>query len=210
MKALDGMVKEQENMVFSFSLMLFFLAWSLVGTYGIFMNFITAVICSVITLIGMYHWYLYALRLYNRFKFSPSYTWISDIRNDPNNLRRSLPDASLLPITIQGYLSIVDDEPKILQSKLKRRYFVLRTLHIDYYSDQRSFEINPLKPVNKRPIELQDYRVDLEETETEFKLFLMPEDANDNLKEWEFRCDTRDEMTEWVGALKEAIKLGYN
>ena len=204
------MAKEQENMVTAFGFTLFFLALSLVGTYGIFMNLITAIITSTITIFGIYSWYIYSLKLYNRFKYTPSHTWTEDISNDPSNLRQSQSDPSSQPISMQGDLTIVEKRSKVSHVKLTRRYFVLRQIHLDYYSDERAFELHPTKHINKRPIELQGYQVRTEVTDSAYALTLVADDPEDNLKEWELRCDTADELGVWSGALSEAVQRANN
>lgn len=77
---------------------------------------------------------------------------------------------------------------------------------MDFYSDQRSFELNPIKPLNTREIELQGYQVRTKVTDTAFTLFLIPNNSLENLKEWQLRCDTNVEMLEWSKAFTEAIE----
>ena len=59
---------EQEHILLVFVLMIFFLTVANIGMYGIMMDEMHAIVCSVFSVVGMVLWYHYALRIYNRFK----------------------------------------------------------------------------------------------------------------------------------------------
>lgn len=68
--AVEGMVIEQKQVLFSFILTTAAFGINCIGMYWIMMDQTSAITSSLITLIGMYFWYHYCLRIYNRFKFS--------------------------------------------------------------------------------------------------------------------------------------------
>ncbi len=69
-RAIKGMIAEQEQVLFAFCLTIFTFGLQCVGMYFIMMDGISATVCSVITGVCMILWYRYALRLYNRFSWS--------------------------------------------------------------------------------------------------------------------------------------------
>lgn len=71
-QAINGMVHEQKQVLFSFILMMFVFALQLIGMYWIMMDQISAIVSSLITVGGMYIWYHYCLRIYNRFYWDQS------------------------------------------------------------------------------------------------------------------------------------------
>jgi hypothetical protein len=105
---------------------------------------------------------------------------------------------------IKGYITL--KEEGLLSVQWKRRYATLKHRTLNYYSDQRDFELQPDKPLNKRPITFEGYMVDEDITEDHYELTIAPIDPDDNQKIWEFRCDTLDELALWRDALRETIK----
>jgi hypothetical protein len=207
-KAVDGMVKEQNMVVNTFGITMLFLALNLIGTYFVMMTYIAAVTCSLITLIGLVFWYKYALTVYNTFKYKlPSKNWEDKREKGIQDLKSSnysfTGDSNIDGMS--GYLTM-KDSGRNGQHKLTRKYFVLSDGVLNYYSDQRDFELQPDKPLNKRPITFEGYMVDEDITEDHYELTIAPIDPDDNQKIWEFRCDTLDELALWRDALRETIK----
>ena len=71
-QAVNGMVIEQKQVVNAFVMMMVMFAFQMVGIYWIMMDSISAIINTIITLLGMYVWYSYCLRIYNRFYWDQS------------------------------------------------------------------------------------------------------------------------------------------
>lgn len=71
-QAVNGMVIEQKQVVNAFVMMMVMFAFQMVGLYWIMMDSTSAIINTIITLLGMYVWYSYCLRIYNRFYWDQS------------------------------------------------------------------------------------------------------------------------------------------
>eukprot|EP01036_Dinobryon_divergens_P031373 gene31373-40759_t len=71
-QAVNGMVIEQKQVVNGFIMMMIMFALQMIGLYWIMMDSISAIINTIITLLGMYVWYSYCLRIYNRFYWDQS------------------------------------------------------------------------------------------------------------------------------------------
>lgn len=68
-RAVEGMVEEQENIVHAFIVAVFSFGFQCIGMYFIMMDWVSATVSSIITMVGIILWYNYALRLYNRFSW---------------------------------------------------------------------------------------------------------------------------------------------
>lgn len=68
-KAVNGMVEEQKQILISFIVTIVFFSLSTIGTFFIMMNFEGAVVSSVVALVGLGFWYHYVVRIFNRFKW---------------------------------------------------------------------------------------------------------------------------------------------
>lgn len=86
-----------------------------------------------------------------------------------------------------------------------RCYFVLSSRQLYYYSDKRSYEIDPLHPINHRPIVLLGYSLVAESTEAPYKFSLVPTEPDDIRKSWRFRCDTIHEYEFWISLLQKEL-----
>lgn len=95
-RAVDGMVIEQLQVVSAFVITIISFTMSTVGTYWIMMDSLGAILSSIITLIGMGFWYHYTLRIYNRFKWEKEdeITWADDDDDGPSFLPKSLREPS--------------------------------------------------------------------------------------------------------------------
>ena len=71
-QAVNGMVIEQKQVVNGFILMMIMFALQMIGLYWIMMDSASAIVNTIITLLGMYVWYSYCLRIYNRFYWDQS------------------------------------------------------------------------------------------------------------------------------------------
>lgn len=89
----------------------------------------------------------------------------------------------------------------------QRRYFVVRGRLIYYYKDKRSFQLDPVKPLNTRAIDLEGYTLIAGAREPPYSIALVPVDENDNRKAWKFRCDTLAEFQKWIEILSLSLKL---
>lgn len=110
-----------------------------------------------------------------------------------------------------GYLTVKMKQKRFSLGRdpWERRYFVLRHNLIYYYHDKRAFDLDPAKPINTRPIDLEGYRLetDANNLQAPFLLGLVPISEDDVRKSWKFRCDTISEYRNWVEILTEALKI---
>lgn len=109
-----------------------------------------------------------------------------------------------------GYLTVKLKQKRFSLGRdpWERRYFVLRNNLIYYYPDKRSFDLDPAKPINTRPIDMEGYRLEanLNITQAPFLLSLVPISEDDVRKAWKFRCDTISEFRNWIEILTQALK----
>lgn len=97
-RAVDGMVYEQQQVILTFSINIFALGVSTISTYYVIMDIWGAHVCTAITVVAMYFWYAYCLRIYNRFKFVKTpLTWTPDERDSDENMRRDATAAASMP-----------------------------------------------------------------------------------------------------------------
>lgn len=88
----------------------------------------------------------------------------------------------------------------------KRRYFVIRGTSVYYYKDKRAFQLEPGKPLNKRPIDLEGYSLLADAHDPPFLMSLVPVDDEDIRKVWKFRTDTAAEYKQWIEVIGRALK----
>ncbi len=69
-RAVNGMVDETNQILIAYVLTILFFTLSTVGVYWIMFPADAAIVSSVITLAGLYMWYHYVLRIYNRFQWN--------------------------------------------------------------------------------------------------------------------------------------------
>lgn len=89
----------------------------------------------------------------------------------------------------------------------KRRYFVVRQSAVYIYKDKRAFQLDPAKPINKRPIDLEGYSLIADAREPPYLLSLVPIDEEDIRKVWKFRTDTATEYKQWIEMFGKALQL---
>lgn len=114
--------------------------------------------------------------------------------------------ASSAPKKLAGYLTV--KLKKTLRDPWERRYFVLRNKLIYYYKDKRSCELDPNKPLNNRPINLEGYGLVAGSSTPPYAISLVPTNEDDIRKAWKFRCDTVAEYNNWVEMLQAALAMG--
>jgi hypothetical protein len=110
------------------------------------------------------------------------------------------------PKKLAGYLTV--KLKKTLRDPWERRYFILRNKLIYYYKDKRSCELDPNKPLNSRPINLEGYGLVAGAKEPPYAISLVPTSEDDIRKAWKFRCDTVAEFSNWVEMLQAALAMG--
>jgi hypothetical protein len=93
------------------------------------------------------------------------------------------------------------------RSVWKRRYVILKNSHIFFYRSKREFTLNPTKPINDRPIELEGYTLLGGAAKPPYAISLAPIDSEDYRKVWKFRCDTLSEFNRWIEALMTGISI---
>ena len=78
-RAVDGMIEEQEHIMLSFNLTVIFFAISVVAYFGMTMTNGAAIASSSVMLLGAFLWLYYCIRIMNRFKFTPDPTAWSEV-----------------------------------------------------------------------------------------------------------------------------------
>jgi hypothetical protein len=71
-----------------------------------------------------------------------------------------------------GYLSMKSGG--LFSSPWVRRFVVLRNNFLVYYTSKQDFENRPNNPVNKRPINFNNFDVNVEVTDTFYRILLTP------------------------------------
>jgi len=198
-KAVDGMVYEQQQILSSFILGVAFFVLQEVGMFFIVMDQPFAIVCSLIVLAGMGTTYHYALRIYNRFNWNASIDhWktgeteshqdmdpaqrLQDAKDlltttnkkkkkDNDNLSSSNPLHDILPPTFAAYLTLKVDDRK---EKWQRHFFVVHGACMSYFRDRNSHQNQPTQPLNSRPIELHEFSVVAGAAEPPYLITLLP------------------------------------
>jgi hypothetical protein len=284
-RAVEGMLVEQQNILWSFLIAVFSFGLQCVGMYWIMMDQTSAIVSSVFTFIGIFFWYHYALRLYNRFSWSSMKVhWKGgnlesddendglddmtnpanptaavtaavggvttknvlhsggasnhpddDNNNDNNNNNQNTKKRSFFSSKRQKeHKTRSEEEDQALQDlanqvgkkeveilggyltlKLpglfgmdpwQRRYFLIRGRLIYFYKDKRAFQLEPSKPINSRPIDLEGFTLIAGAREPPYAIALVTMDEDDPRKAWKFRCDTLAEFQRWIELFSTALK----
>jgi hypothetical protein len=95
-------------------------------------------------------------------------------------------------------------------SKWIRYYFILKGTYLYYYESQRAFELNPSKPLNTRPIDLEGYELSQNSSPPAYEFSIIPNTTLDIRKTWKFRCDTVHEYDKWIEQLVKMINSANN
>lgn len=198
-KAVDGMVEEQANVFFYFNVMIAFFTLQCISMYWIMMDAANAWASTGITLAFVYLWYHYALRIYNKFKWS---------KYDPTNVELS----AMKDITqkFTGDYLAIKTKQTIGSGTWIRYYVVIRGTNVFYYKNKRSFELDNSMSINRRPIDLDGYTIVAGAKEPPYLITLVPVDPDDIRKTWNFRCDTIGEFNNWIEKFLEAFKKCEN
>jgi hypothetical protein len=285
--AIDGMIIEQQQVLFFFIVTVAFFAFQAIGMYWVMMDRLSAIVSTVITVIAMCLWYTHALRIFNRFRMNQKQAdWVhegDEIKDlypsadtlNPNDYSSTGPykkrkglrlfqgfkfgfsrgrarsteltspvenpyydmdSEGAVPNTAaadmgtggkgvgwakdvvgglgkgvgagggEGYLSIRGPNTLFNKDAWERRYFVLLDCLIYYYKDQKSYQNDPYKPINHRPIDLEGYTMIAGTLDPPYAISLVPIDPEDIRKCWKFRCDTLSEFHRWVGILGAALQ----
>jgi hypothetical protein len=133
----------------------------------------------------------------------------NDVENDNNNSIMSNKQNKNVIGHIGGYITMKKNGKTFLNfnEPWERRYFLLRGSHIFYYKDKRAYELDPSKPMNSRPIELEGYSLVAGAVkEPPYLITLIPTDAEDIRKSWKFRCDTLHEFNDWIEKFSHALQ----
>jgi hypothetical protein len=97
MTAVEGMVYEQEQVVGCFIFTVVFFTISTVATFFIMVPIEAAIVCTILMLFGIYAWYHYVLRIYNRFQYKKiGRTWSTTSDDDTKTPFTSSNDKVLL------------------------------------------------------------------------------------------------------------------
>jgi hypothetical protein len=108
-------------------------------------------------------------------------------------------------LTFGSYISL-QERGKFTEVVWKRRYLTLNGYTLFYYKDKRAYEVEPDKPINKRPINLEGYTLVAGSSQAPYPITLVPYDPEDIRKEWKFRCDTNGEFEKWIQMFSIAIQ----
>lgn len=228
-RAIEGMVVEQQHVFVSFVLTIFFFGFQAIGMYWLMMDQKSAIASSVATLVGMAYWYRYSLRVYNRFSWNNmKVDWQDD--EDPEEELDDLNPSAIKSPKAKGGSSQNDGVLRGIElfqagdtevtggyltircrgmfgrDPWQRQYFVIRENLIYYYKDKRAFELDPSKPINRRPIDLEGYTLVAGAVEPPYAISLVPIDPDDIRKAWKFRCDTMTEFKNWVETFSKALQ----
>ena len=162
---------------------------------------------TILMLIAILIWYNYALRIYNRFQWNVESSMPWDKSDNVDPVIDSMNDkTSKTSTNFESYLTM-KTTGNIIKDPWERRYVLLRGTHIFYYKDKRSFELDPSKPMNRRPIELEGYSLVAGAVEPPYLITLIPTEQDDIRKSWKFRCDTLNEFNDWIEKFSNALKV---
>lgn len=134
--------------------------------------------------------------------------------NDSGSLRESrrsdesegvdAPSTDVDASIFSGSLSM-KSEKRFSGGAWERRFVVLKGKNANMYTSKLEFERNPLKTINKRPVSFEGFTVEGVLEDDLFMLYLNPLDEDDERRPWEFRCDTKQELEEWVMAFRNVL-----
>jgi hypothetical protein len=257
-RAVEGMVAEQQQIFYSFILTMFFFGLQAIGMYWVMMDSTSSIVCTILTVIAMFYWYQYSLRVYNRFSWkndrvdwqdeedpdeelddlnpnamqrtanggnggnggskkngSPSKNVTfsgsvaggdkrivsgNTVNNNNNNnafsfsksvsgSQRGDNNDSTETNTLRDIDQFVAESHQLSSGYLtirntgtfgrdvwERKYFVIRGTIVYYYKDKRSFDLEPAKPINRRPIDLEGYTMIAGAVEPPYAISLVPID----------------------------------
>jgi hypothetical protein len=232
--AVDGLAEEKYIIVYTFFAAILSFALSTIAYFWVVETVIFASLSTLIVIVGIYFWYTYSIRIINKFQWDTDQVVWDDIQMGAFNDQRQIPSSSS-KISNEGYLSLKDisftknsdnpwirfknyrsllPRPHTLHNQLTKRiyfhvhrkYFVLHGSSLYYYENDFAAQHEKDKPQNFRPIEVSGYDIQ-SILSYPFSITLVPMDASDDRRVWEFRCDTLDEAFTWTEVLKSSIHV---
>lgn len=106
-----------------------------------------------------------------------------------------------------GYLTMKHKAKGLsMKDPWERRYFIIKNDCVYYYKDRRSFDLEPSKPLNIRPIDLEGYTLYADSEAPPYLLSLVPSSEEDIRKTWVFRADTLAEFRSWKEIFSKALE----
>eukprot|EP00981_Chlorochromonas_danica_P010728 scaffold3349_cov165-Ochromonas_danica.AAC.6 len=128
--------------------------------------------------------------------------------SDSNKNNTTTTKANLADLRAGGYLTMKTKAATgfLRGDPWERRYFIIKKTLVYYYKDKRSFELNPSRPLNQRPIDLEGYGLEVGAEEPPYLLSLVPTSEDDIRKIWSFRTDTLAEFRSWKDIFTKAIE----
>lgn len=72
-RAVNGMTEESSSVYVTFVVMMILFQSTCISTFFEIMDYGAAIVCFILMIIGSYYWYVYCLRIYNRFRVSVYY-----------------------------------------------------------------------------------------------------------------------------------------
>lgn len=125
--------------------------------------------------------------------------------DDLDNTIRHGAKYGLAGIAHEGYVTI--HQSGIFGPKKIRHFLLLVENKLVWYESKRAYELDPDKPVNLRPVYIENYRISTRKEDGNiYCLQLSPEKYYDEKKIFEFRCDTIDEVTGWTNAFQAVLR----
>eukprot|EP00981_Chlorochromonas_danica_P010730 scaffold3349_cov165-Ochromonas_danica.AAC.8 len=128
--------------------------------------------------------------------------------SDSNKNNTKTIKANLADLRAGGYLTMKTKAATGFLSgdPWERRYFIIKKTLVYYYKDKRSFELDHSRPLNRRPIDLEGYGLEVGAEEPPYLLSLVPTSEDDIRKIWSFRTDTLAEFRSWKDIFTKAIE----
>ena len=200
--AVEGMKVEQNWMLNIFNLSMYCFGLSNVAVYYLILDSAPAYLGSFIMAVFMVMWYLYTLRIYNRFKFDAVSTTF-----------QNSDDSKVMHAKFEGFLRAKEivAESALIKNPWIRRYFVLVETELYYCDRKDDYLRDGLKACKERPISLPSYTLmDKEQrTANEYHISLIPRIKDAELP-WELLSETEDEYISWKSAIQAACTITGN
>ncbi|KAJ1421408.1 hypothetical protein B484DRAFT_452713 [Ochromonadaceae sp. CCMP2298] len=236
-QTVQGMIKEQQQVLGAFCLAIVFFTFQAVGMYWIMMDQPTAIACTVLTLGAMPLWYSYALHIYNRFHWGnidierwdstrrlaldSSYGWNRHSVAGEGEGAEGVGGTGVELCTEEGYLSLRTRSPSPFAPEDSGKGGIGGGAREEdgYVWERRYFALQggllyfyaDQQAFQESPYEPLNHRpIDLQGYSLVGNvrtLILVPADPEDPRRAWRLRCDTAAEYDRWVGCLSTALGL---
>lgn len=120
----------------------------------------------------------------------------SDTSKSSHVIKRLDPGTST--VLKEGYLIAFDNTATFSPS---RRYYMVLSVNASlwYYASKQTYIDHPKSPVKNRPIKLEDWVATISSAAPPYAISLKHSTLKDS-KPFEFRCDTADELADWLKA----------